>query len=721
MNSFAYRTTGLAIKTLSGLSRANIQIHGSENIPEGSIVFVVNHFTRIETLLLPYHIHHLTQHQVWSLADAGLFVGAFGAFLEQVGALSTQNPDRDRLIVKTLLTGEAHWIIFPEGRMVKNKKILENGRFMVSYAGGKHPPHTGAATLAIRTEFYRQRLLHLWKEMPEEAERLQHRFQIESLEILSGRSTHIVPVNITYYPIRARENVLSQLASILVEDIPDRAIDEIMTEGTMLLSGVDMDIRFGKPIPVVSHLRHRTIRADITRKSRIDFNDALSSLPRMRKEALLLMRRYMTDIYRMTTVNHDHLFAVVFKKMPLNRIDEMAFRRKVYAAAVMDLERLGVFCHDSLRTDQLHLIVDDRYGKYRDFERLALQTRIAAREGSDWVRNNAKFDGLFHFDRARMENPVAVIANEVEPLQALERAIRHLAWIPDFWLRRRIAWKLLRQDLKCFDDDYAAYHRDGQSRAKRVGRPYFLRGGRDRIGVVLVHGYMAAPYELKDLADYLGARGLWVYVPRLRGHGTSPEDLALRTHNDWIDSVNRAYAVISGTCKEVVVGGFSTGAGLALELAARVKGLSGVFAVAPPLRLQDFSARFAPAVDTWNRLMERVRWRGAMLEFVANEPENPHINYTRNPVSGIHELERLMDAVAEVLPSIHVPALVIQSDRDPVVQPGGARKVFDRLESENKSLLFVNFQRHGILLGEEAHTVHQAIHHFIRRVTRSER
>jgi len=204
MNRFAYLTSGFAVKTLSRLSKARIFLHGEKNIPEGSIIFVINHFTRLETLLMPYYIYHLTGTAVWSLADYTFFKGSLGVYLDKVGAVSTKNPDRDRIIVKSLLTGEANWIIFPEGSMVKSKKIFEKGQFMVSSSGDKHPPHTGAATLALRTEFYRQRLVSMSAESPEEARRLLDLFGIDAVEPVIAKSTYIVPVNITYYPVWLR-------------------------------------------------------------------------------------------------------------------------------------------------------------------------------------------------------------------------------------------------------------------------------------------------------------------------------------------------------------------------------------------------------------------------------------------------------------------------------------------------------------------------------------
>jgi esterase/lipase/1-acyl-sn-glycerol-3-phosphate acyltransferase len=715
MNRFAYRSTGFAIKTLSNLSKANISIHAQEKIPEGSIIFVINHFTRLETFLMPAQIFSLTKVPVWSLADYELFKGAFGGYLEKVGAVSTKSPDRDLLIVKTLLTGEANWIIFPEGRMVKNKKIVEKGQFMISWAGGKHPPHTGAGTLALRTEFYRQRLRLLAENKPDEARYLMDLFQIESLEPVLERSTYIVPVNLTYYPIRARENILSKLALRLVDDLPDRFVEELMTEGSMLISGVDVDVHFGDPILIGDYLNNTAIREDIESKKRINFDDPIASKKAMRKEALKLMQRYMADIYGMTAVNLDHIFAAMLKLMRFKKIDEPDFRRRVFWAASLIQQRQEMHLHPDLENDQVHLLTDDRFDKVNDFITIALEKGNLIKNGHGYIKDQSIFSSPYEFHRARIDNPIDVIANATEPLAELQQTIRRIAYQPGFWINRKVAKNLMEQDLAEFESDYHEFYVQGESKPMNVGTPFLVKGKSKNIGVLLSHGYMAAPLEVKQLAYFLGKMGYWVYVPRLKGHGTSPDDLATRSYQDWMRSIDRGYGIISSICRKVVVGGFSTGAGLALDLAARINRIAGVFAVAAPLTLMDFSSKFASAMDMWNRIMDRAYKVGPKKEFVENKPENPHINYLRNPISGVREIERLMTDLEPNLPKLEMPALIIQSRRDPVVNPKGSRKIFELIGTNDKQYILFNFDRHGILLGDGSEKVHAAIGEFIKQ------
>ena len=721
MNRFAYRTTGLAIKTIAGLTRARRNIHGADNIPHGATIFVVNHFTRIETFLLPYHLHRLTGRPVWALAAPELFVGKFGRYLEQLGAVSTQSPHRDRLMVKTLLTAEACWIVFPEGRMVKNKKIMEKGRYMISYAGGKHPPHTGAATLALRTEFYRQRIADMARCNPQEAQRLIGRFDLASVDSISRQPTCIVPVNLTYYPLRARENALSRLAERMVEELPEHVAEEIMTEGAMLLSGVDIDMRFGEPIEIKKNLSCRKVQCDIRSSAAIGFDDAIPSRKFMRHEALKIMQQYMAAIYRMTTVNHDHLFAACLKKSPVSRIDKDNLKRRVFLVSQEEADSGSVYLHNSFDKNQVHLLTDDRYRKFSEFVDFAMEKGVLAADGAVLEKNAARLGTIFDFHRSRIDNPIAVMANEVEPLTRLQRRISRLCWQPGFWLKRKVTRLLIKHALDDFNRDYETFSTLKTSKPKDVGRPFLIKGDRRRVGVVLAHGYMAAPAEVRGLAEYLGKMGFWVYAPRMKGHGTAPEDLAGCTFQDWIESMDTGYAIISNLCRRVIAGGFSTGAGLALDLAQRVPAIEAVFAVSAPLRLHDMAARFVPAVDVWNHFMERFNLDEAKKTFVDNHPENPQINYFKNPISGVRELERLMSSLEPRLPMITAPALVIQSREDPVVNPKGIDKIFKLLGSTDKQMVLFNFQRHGILLGDGAERVYRAIGDFLDHIRKGPR
>jgi esterase/lipase len=427
------------------------------------------------------------------------------------------------------------------------------------------------------------------------------------------------------------------------------------------------------------------------------------------------MQQYMTGIYNMTTVNLDHLFASMLRFIRSKRIEEIELCRRVFLVASQIQQHPGLYLNRSLEKDQIHLLTDDRFGKVDNFIKVAEEKGNLKKTNSTLVIDQSTFSSPYEFHRARIDNPIDVIANAVEPLTELQRTLRRLAYLPNFWIRKKVAGFLISQDIEEYESDYHKFFIQEESKPIDVGRPFLVRGKSKNVGVLLSHGYMAAPREVENLARYLGSIGFWVYVPRLKGHGTSPDDLATRSYQDWMVSIDRGYAIISSICKRVVVGGFSTGAGLALDLAARVKEVAGVFSVAAPMTLKDFSSRFAPAVDMWNRIMDRAYGVGPKMEFVENKPENPHINYLRNPISGVREIQRLMDDLEPKLPDLNMPAFIVQSLRDPVVDPKGSRKIFELLGTEDKEYRLFNFDRHGILLGAGAQRVHKAIGEFINR------
>jgi len=716
MNYSAYLATGKMIALMQSFSKIKVRTHGHESIPTGSIIFVVNHFTRIETLLLPYYIYTHTHVPVWSLADHTFFEGTLSGFLAKIGAVSTRNPDRDRLIVKTLLTGETNWIIFPEGQMVKDKELFTKPSIFGLHRRKLRLAHTGAANLALRTEFYRKRLNYLLTENPAEAERLMNMFQIENMMPILTETTWIVPINLTYYPLRARENVLSTLADRFAHNISDRVREELLTEGTMFFDGVDIDIRFGQAIPVAEHLASSRITRDMFSLRQINFDDVLPSLPAMRRESTALMHRFMSDIYSMTTINHDHLFASLLRALPFSKISEDDFRRRVFLLTDLVPDKALVLCHQSLEFGQVALLTDDRYHKYREFLALAMETGVVSCEKGFLLRNSASLSAGSEFHRIRIKNPLGVAANEVRSLTCLKRRVRVLAWLPEILVRRRVVDVLLRQTADQFEADYTQFYRPEESKEHAVGAPFLLKGSSRRIGIVLVHGFLAAPREMLELATYLNGKGYWVCCVRLRGHGTSPEDLAIRGGNDWIESVDIGYAMMSALCKRVVIGGFSFGGGLALDGAVRIAGLAGVFAVSPPFRLQRFSTRFASTVTTWNRIMETVHLPGAAKEYVEIIPERPLINYRRVPVAALSEMKNFMEDLEPRLADVKVPALVVQADGDPVVDPEDTALLFNLIGAEQKQYLPFDFSRHGILNGEGSEQVHAAIAEFLDRL-----
>ena len=715
INRLALSLSKLGIQALARWFKASVHVYGAENIPDGVIIFAVNHFTRLETLILPYEFYRLTGKPIMSLAYHGLFTGSLGTYLDNIGAVSTKDPNRDKIIIRSLLIGDHPWLIFPEGSMIKDKKIIESGKFLIySTTGTRRPPHTGAAALALRTEFYRRRFQYLQEANQSLLEQLLEVFDLSSPEQVSTKETFLVPVNISYYPIRSRQNAIEKIASYLVKDMPDRIVEELQTEGTMLLSGVDIDITIDKPLAIRPLLRKRIIQKDIRTPHPIMPDDVLPSRPTMRIIASKLTRKVMSSIYQNTMVNYDHLIAYILKYYPGQKLSFFSLAQRLYLATEAVTKLKSVRLHSALLQDQCVQLCRNYHKVLTDFLEVAKRSGAVEVEGDLIHLKRPAMKVLLDFHSIRRDNPYQVILNEVEYLRPLTRKVRIIAEHSNWLVRWRLRRKFLRIAKQEFDFDYEAYWREGESKPKNIGAPNFYRKFRPKAGILLVHGYLAAPEEVRPLAEYLHQQGYTVFTPRLRGHGTSPEDLALRTWEDWLQSVERGYMILASSAKDVVLGGFSMGAGLALFAATNILyKVKAVFAINCAMRLRRRTAKLAPAVVLWNRLVDKLVKDEGRRHFVPNEPENPHINYFRNPISGVKELMELMEQLSHRLELVKVPTLLIQSSEDPVVHPEGSKEVYENLGSEDKELIMLNSDRHGILRGELSQRVFDRIAEFL--------
>ena len=715
MNRFAYFMSGYALRALSGLSRTRITVHHKERIPDASVIFIANHFTRIETVFLPYHLHGITKKRIWSLAHADLFTGGLKSTLDLMGAISTKDPKRDYLITKTLLDGQSSWIIFPEGRMVKNKKLVKDGRFEFPVDKLVQRPRSGAAVIALQSEFYRERLRRMKTRNPKEFARLIDWFEIKDPEKVLNQTTYMVPTNITYYPMRAKENLLSSLAQKFMENPSQQIMDELMTEGSMILSGVQVDIRFANPIKIADYFNNSFIESDLTSRRKIAFSRRMCSAPIIKEASQNLLHRFMTDVYGMTTLNYDHIFTCLVKYMPSSAegIDPYDLRCRAYLIITAKvIMATGRYVHNDFHDNQIHLLTDDRNNRFGAFLATALETGVLYEKQGKLFKRQEKFETDIGFQGVRMNNPLYVVANEVEPLQDIVMFIKSIAEKSVDDIEQQIRHGLVDKALKDYDRDYETVESPGIVFKKEAGKPVLLDPGKGRPGIILIHNYLACPKEMRALAEFLSSLGYTVFVPRLKGHGTSPENLSRTGYRQWIDSVEEGYVILKHRTPYVFVGGFFTGAALALEMASRIPEIAGVFSVSPPLNVREAGWRSFTAGEFWSRMLQKTRF----VDGNDKDQGDSHtctVCYRQNPAKGMKALETFIKHLEKRLSFVTAPLLFLQSGKQFDSNTANADKLFKLVQSRRKDFFFFNTDCHNILSGSESTRVYHSIADFL--------
>lgn len=652
----ARNATGLALDLLDATARARLRVRGGDDLPPGPILFVCNHFTRSETFMIPWILKRAAGRDVSSLAWHGLFRGRFGRFLESVGARSTREPGIKRRIVEELAAGESDWLIYPEGEMVKNKEVWNDGALSVHGDGPTLPHHTGAALFAL------------------EAARRRTERGLEP-------ALHVVPMNVTYHPMRPPPGI-HRAARRFLSRFPQRYEEELLVEGSFFFSRTDIDVVFGKPVDVREWLREE------------DRDEPPRALLRR------VTTRLMQDVYGLVVRNVDHLVATALRTLGGRSLHEDDLARALLLAARDAQSSSDGFWHEGVGPALLDAASGVRSRAIDDV--LALAERECACARAAGILKGVPRAGHVGYADARLRHAVHVLAGEIAPDRPLVRAVERWVARDAASLRAHAAEAVERIDLEL-------HAREG---GREDLAPRWVSPPEPRGVLVLSHGYLASTAETAQLAEHLAARGWACYLVRLQGHGSTPAALSRVHRADWWRSYQRGLAAARARHPDLplVVAGFSAGSLFALRAAAELADPpQGLVVVNAPVLLANRASLLAPALDVWNRLARGAGLRGLVLDAVPNRSEYPDDNYARNPVRALHQLELAISETRRLLGRVRSPALVVQSARDPVVRPESAALLVDGISSASRSMLWWPSARHGIIRGRSCHRLHERI------------
>ena len=694
--------SSLVIGVVRKLSGANITISG-EKLPESPVLFVANHFTRFETFVVPHMLYASNGRTTRSLADDSLFVGIFGRFMRLLGTLSNRNKTRDCIIVEDLLSGTSDWVIYPEGFMVKNKRItFKNGEFCTHSPDYEGPIHTGAAVMALKARILQERA------RKKNGSSLKHfcgKMDIDSSKIDKNLQIKVIPVSITYYPIHPGRNAFLIWLDSIFKQRNKRFFEEIEIEINLLMHS-HMNIRFGKPIALDNYMEELLREEDDI----YDDKKVNAFIDAKRKE---LTNDMMQRVYSQMQINFDHIFILSLVTMPTVKVCPSYLKTLIYKNA-RSLRQLDDYnLHNELKKELFKLILDEAYQPFVAAIDLAIKQNILYEDSDgDYLFDKSLLEKEYPFHKIRVKNTFQVILNEIKWQEPIVQIAKDNSLYTEEALREDNFQYLVQMEWGLYEKEYQQF--TGQIAQKEdKGASIILYDKKFKVGVVFSHGYMAAPKEIRTLAEYLFKKGINVYVPRLSGHGTDPEALLHVTAHDWETDFERAFTAMRQVCDKVFIGGFSTGGLIALIHAAQYK-VDGVIAINSALKLHDLRVSYVvPTLQFFNEMIAHLNAKGIM-EWVDNsKTEQPLINYHKHPLASVSQLEKIMKQASKMLFKVTDPILIIQGDEDPVVKRESARLIYDAVDSSDKKLLLLPRKRHSILADEKSDEVFEAVYGFI--------
>lgn len=236
-------------------------------------------------------------------------------------------------------------------------------------------------------------------------------------------------------------------------------------------------------------------------------------------------------------------------------------------------------------------------------------------------------------------------------------------------------------------------------------KEYFFKG--NNIGCLVIHGFTGTPAELRQLGERLNGQGYTVMGVRLKGHGTTIEDMEQCSYKDWALSVEEGYRKLKATCDTIYVIGHSMGSLLSLYIGENYE-VNKIVALSPPFINKDKRAEFAFIIKYF---MKYSPWK----DVKRNEEEMKYlIGYSKIPVKSVHEFNMLRDVVKKDLCKISKPLLIVHSKLDDVADYRSVSLIEKIVPTSLRKTVYLTKCKHNITVECEKETVFEEVINFLK-------
>lgn len=245
------------------------------------------------------------------------------------------------------------------------------------------------------------------------------------------------------------------------------------------------------------------------------------------------------------------------------------------------------------------------------------------------------------------------------------------------------------------------HHQDGTFMGSRGADIYYqawLPDGDPKAALVIVHGLAEHSGRYGNVIEHLVPRGYALYGFDLVGHGrSSGARVYVRQLADYIDSLHQYLAKVQEWQPgrpHFLLGHSMGGLIVPYYLLECQDGLAGAILSAPSVAVPEY---VTPVTIVLGRLLSRLLPRAGLMgidaEAVSSDravvrayDSDPLVYRGKTTARLAAELLKAVRRVNDEASRIDLPLLILQGSDDQLVDPRGARMLYDAVRSEDKTL-----------------------------------